>query len=82
MYAWLFLKQFPEERVKVGYYTARKLKQGVLYLNEGQPLNSDTAREVETELKDLIARIFTEDFTQTEDEKKCRTCPYREICDR
>jgi hypothetical protein len=42
------------------------------------------AGEFENELNSLLAEIFLSDlpFDQTEDEKKCRICPYAGICHR
>ncbi|MFK7920624.1 MAG: PD-(D/E)XK nuclease family protein [Bacteroidia bacterium] len=82
LYAWLYLRQHPDTRIKVGYYTARKLKDGIQYLEGNQPLNPEVLHQFETRLAELINRIFEADFSQTEDEKKCRICPYREICNR
>ncbi|MEL6590750.1 MAG: PD-(D/E)XK nuclease family protein [Bacteroidota bacterium] len=82
LYAWLYLRQQPGARVKVGYYTARQLKDGIQYLLGGQILAEEILHQFERHLAELINQIFEADFVQTEDEKKCRICPYREICNR
>ncbi|MEL6671372.1 MAG: PD-(D/E)XK nuclease family protein [Bacteroidota bacterium] len=82
LYAWLFYKQNPTEAAAVGFYPARKLKSGIQYLREGLPIPEDWLVAFEKALKEVIPRILEEPYTQTEDDQKCRTCPYKRICNR
>lgn len=82
LYAWLYNKKFPDAAITMGYYTARKLQKGLVYLNEGEPIPSSELQLFEEELTKLIRRIFKSDFPQTEQEARCGFCAYREICGR
>ncbi len=82
LYAWLYNRQFPDTEIVVGYYTARKLSEGLVYLNEGAPIRQDELVSFEQHLTVLIQDIFEGDYRQTADEKKCGYCPYRGICNR
>jgi CRISPR/Cas system-associated exonuclease Cas4 (RecB family) len=82
-YAWLYSKRYPENHLKVGYYAARSLGQGIIYLNEGAPLSDSQLQAFEQQLEGLMAEIFSaQPFSQTPDEKRCTYCPYRGICNR
>lgn len=82
LYAWLFDKKQPDKRIQVGYYTARHLNEGIQYLNGGDPIKPEELWEFESLLKQLIEKILTSDFEQTDDEQQCRICPYKGICNR
>lgn len=82
LYAWLYKKRYPESKVQVGFYTVRSLNAGINFLNQGEIISDDLISEFETHLKTLIQQILTEDYRQTDDEKKCRICPYKEICNK
>ena len=82
LYAWLYKKRYPESNVQVGFYTVRNLSAGINFLNQGEIISDDLLIEFESQLKILIRDIITEDYSQTDDEKKCRICPYKEICNR
>jgi len=45
---------------------------------------SQVSAEFEYKLNELLSEIFLSDtpFTQTENIKKCRTCPYIDVCNR
>ncbi len=81
-YAWLYKNIHPEARVKVGYYTARHLSDGIQYLKKGNDITDMELEVFENQLFDLISRMITLPYTQTEDVKKCSYCPYNAICNR
>ena len=82
LYAWLYDQKYPDTQLQVGYYTVRHLSEGFNYLNGGKVVTREELNEFETRLMELISRILTDDFVQTEEEAKCRYCPYRGICNR
>jgi len=82
LYAWLYKRQFPEARIKVGYYTVRELSKGIRFIQNGHLITESELNLFEKELGKLIGRIFEEDYPQTEDESYCRYCPYNGICNR
>lgn len=81
-YAWLYKNIHPESRVKVGYYTARHLSDGIQYLKKGNDITEMELEAFEIQLFDLIEKMITHPYTQTEDEMKCSYCPYNSICNR
>ncbi|MFN0202110.1 MAG: PD-(D/E)XK nuclease family protein [Bacteroidia bacterium] len=82
LYGYLFSKKYPNHPVQVGYYSAKNLKDGLKYLNKATPISENNIRDFETEMQGLVRNIFTEDFTQTLDAKKCEYCSFKEICNR
>ncbi|MDW3646428.1 MAG: PD-(D/E)XK nuclease family protein [Bacteroidia bacterium] len=82
LYAWLYRRKFPDARVKVGYYTARHLSDGIQFLRQGAEIGDMELQAFESKLFVLIERMYTENYTQTEDESKCSYCPYNAICNR
>lgn len=82
LYTWLYSRKFPDAQVTMGYYTARKLHNGLVFLNQGEPISADQLQVFGEELQKLITRIFTSDFPQTSQEVRCGYCAYREICGR
>lgn len=82
LYAWLYQRAHPERRVQVGFYTVRKLKGGIHFLNQGLPITEEQLQAFEHQLGELIHRILNEDFGQVEDEAVCRVCAYKDICHR
>ena len=57
-----------------------------IYISHQSPIDNyfDVADEFETELNRLLSEMFLSDtpFTQTDNIKKCRICPYADICHR
>ena len=82
LYAWLYTRKHPGQAVIVGFYTARHLSDGIQYLNNGKPISPEELEHFERLLLDLIQKIFQREYVQTEDEKKCGYCVYKEICNR
>lgn len=81
-YTWLYSQKFSTEKITMGYYTARKLQKGLVYLNQGEPIPADQLQVFGEELQKLITRIFESDFPQTSQESRCGYCAYKEICGR
>jgi CRISPR/Cas system-associated exonuclease Cas4 (RecB family) len=82
MYSWLLLQEQPGDRVKTGFYVFKNLSQGLLYLNDGESLTTDSFQEMNGLMSKVLQGIFHEDYAQTENEKLCGFCPYRGICQR
>lgn len=82
LYAWLYRKTDPVSPIQVGFYAVRKLSGGPGYIKGGATIEQAELDAFEAELKGLVGKILREDFKQTEDEAKCRICPYKEICNR
>ncbi len=81
-YALLYASAKEADAVQVGFYGLRKPGSGITYLMGGALIRQDTLRSFEEELLEMLNHIASEDFSQTEDEKQCRYCPYAGICQR
>ncbi len=92
IYSYVIKKNFPVEPVIVPtVYQLKKFfedeksfavsSKDVLYASGNF---NDVADEVELKLEMLLTELFNEQvpFTQTDDLKKCKYCPYRSICGR
>ncbi|WNJ19818.1 PD-(D/E)XK nuclease family protein [Pontibacter sp. G13] len=82
LYAWLHDRAFPGLPVKVGYYTAKHLTDGVKYVNQGASIPERHLEEFGQLLTELILQIWNESYAQTEDRDACAYCPYNQICGR
>jgi hypothetical protein len=82
LYAWLYDRKLPGREITMGYYTAKKLSQGMVYLNDGKPISQAQLAQFESQLRQLIEQIFSHDFPQATDERRCGYCAYKEICGR
>lgn len=82
LYALLQHKQSPEKPVRVGFYALKKPSSGIQYLQQGGMIVPTILEEFEAGVSDLIGKISTEDFVQTEDQKVCEYCDYASICRR
>ena len=62
----------------------KSIKDGISYLNDGEEITDLKLQEFESFLKNLIGEIMNAaiPFSQTDDEKRCEYCPYKEICNR
>ena len=83
-YAWLFARTSGKHSVRTGLVVARKLDDGIQYLNGGEPLDAAQLEEFESHLVRTIEEIYhpEKNFTRTEDITRCRYCAFREICQR
>ncbi|MFN8181411.1 MAG: PD-(D/E)XK nuclease family protein [Bacteroidota bacterium] len=84
LYAWMVLQGGAYDTVKAALFTLREMREGVRYLNDGEAFSSEQLNEFEERLRTLIREILDPDvpFAQTDDEDRCKYCPFREICNR
>ncbi|MCI4669739.1 MAG: PD-(D/E)XK nuclease family protein [Bacteroidia bacterium] len=82
LYAWLYKRQYSDAKVKVGYYTVRELSKGIRFIQNGNAVSNAELAQFEDLLKELIVKILSGDYSQTEDESYCRFCSYKGICNR
>lgn len=87
IYAWLYMKNKPgTEQIQSGIISLRAPGNGpYMFKSPGTgQLDGEALREFEQVLCALIADILDEGipFSQTGDEKSCRYCTFREICNR
>jgi RecB family exonuclease len=83
-YAYIYKQLHPGKKLKAGIYRMKSIRDGIAFLNEGEEITEVKLQEFENSLKKLLEEIMdaTIPFSQTEDEKRCVYCPYREICNR
>ncbi len=83
-YSYLYWKQAPARPVKAGLLAVKDLSDGIRFINRGEVISSEQFNDFEFRLLGLIGEITdsTKTFYQTEDEKRCQYCPYKEICHR
>ncbi len=68
----------------VGVTSLRKLQQGTIWLNNGNPLPDQSIAHYEGLLDQMVKEIFNPDvpFTQTEDVARCGYCEFKKVCKR
>lgn len=73
---YLFLLE--SDRAVAGFYSLRKLKDGMKMLNEGQPVEASSLQHFEGQLLALMEEILDEEipFTQNPDEQSYQYSPY------
>lgn len=88
-YAYLYHRNHhPEQAVYPGIFAMRNLPEGFLTLEYGPQKTADfdllSLAEFEGLLVNLFEDILDRDlaFVQTDDQSRCRFCPYRVICSR
>jgi RecB family exonuclease len=83
-YSYIYKRLRAGAKLKAGIYRMKSISEGISYLNDGDEITSEKLDDFETHLKNLIAEIMDDKipFSQTEDEKRCFYCSYREICNR
>jgi hypothetical protein len=83
-YSYLLHSQKSEHAIKAGLFRLKKVSEGIKYINKGEVITSEQFDEFESHLKNLLAEIFNPDvaFTQTEDEKRCLYCSFKDFCNR
>jgi CRISPR/Cas system-associated exonuclease Cas4 (RecB family) len=91
LYAYFYQHSHPENRlpIKPGIFNIKEIYHpqfSPFLVMEKEEITDyrDFAGEFEAGLKGLLAEIFNPEvpFSQTEDEKKCTYCAYKEICGR
>ena len=92
MYAYLYLKMNPQylnTNVLAGNFSFKNINEGFLHItkkidNKKQELiiNSEVLDKIEEQISEVLIKIMTESFTQTENEENCKYCDYKLICNR
>lgn len=76
----------PEEKFKLGIYPFKKLSDKLRFIkiNDSDQFDISILTDFEKVLEQKLGEIFDPEipFTQTDDEKKCRICIYKNICER
>ena len=88
--------QYLDKKVVAGNFSFKNLKEGLICVsrnkknkegkksrqNEMLQINKKVLRKFEEQLKDILFKIQSEDFTQTDDLNECEWCEYKLICKR
>ena len=82
IYSSLFHFSFPEKNFAAGFYVVRDLGSGITFPDI--PIGTAEIEQFNSYLSDLIAEITDPQiaFTQTDELKRCKYCPYKSICNR
>ena len=83
-YSYIYKQLHLDKKLKAGIYRMKSISDGISYLNDGEEISETKLQEFESFLKNLIVEIMNPviPFSQTDDEKRCEYCPYKEICNR
>jgi RecB family exonuclease len=83
-YAFLTHRMIPGRPVTSGLFAMRSMSEGIWMLNKGENYTDEQFSEFETNLDQLIQKIFSPDepFIQTTDDKHCLYCAFKPICNR
>jgi RecB family exonuclease len=83
-YAWMYRRERSPGAIRAGLYLARKLQDGLHYVNRGAAIPEEQLAEFGEELSAWVKRVYDPSvpFVQTTDEKQCAYCAFREICSR
>lgn len=81
MYALMYYKLFDCREIYVGYHHAKKMKDGISYLNDAAPIPIELLLSFEKRLSQLISTIVYKDgfFTQSDNERSYRHSPYADL---
>lgn len=81
LYALMYYKLFNCSEIYVGYHHAKKMKNGISYLNDGQPIPTTLLLHFEKRLAALVSNIIYKDsyFTQTENENAYQYSVYSDL---
>ena len=84
-YALLFNKKYPKDNITGGIIGAKNVNRGIAYLRgvkSGLPM--ELIQIFEQKLQGLVEELFDLEvpFVQTEDEKRCVYCDFKQICNR
>ena len=92
IYAYLYLKNNPhylDREVIAGNFSLKNLEEELItvahYVNNKKEtiyINQDVIKKIELLIRNIVKRIMTDDFLQTEDKKRCEYCDYKSICNR
>ncbi len=83
-YTYLFKQQNALRSTAAGIYSLKEVNKGVQMLRKGSVISDELLSLYEENLKKYFGEIFdtTIPFRQTEDEKKCLYCNFKDICSR
>jgi hypothetical protein len=83
-YSWLYHSNNKPTAIKAGLYRLKKVSEGIKYINNGEVITTEQFSEFEIQLKNILSEIFNAEmpFVQTEDEKRCIYCSFKDICNR
>lgn len=81
LYALIYHKLFNYSEIYIGYHHAKKMKDGISYLNEKEPIPIDLLLHFEKRLSILVSEIINKEihFTQTQNEKAYEYSPYADL---
>ncbi len=83
LYAWLARKNNFTGKINAGIYPLRRIAAGMEMITEDFFITDAIINDFEKNLTALIHKIiFTSDFLQTNEIKKCEYCAYKAICNR
>jgi len=83
-YSYLLHSNTKQPGIRAGLFRLKKITEGIKYINEGEVISLEQFSEFELHLKNLLSEIFDPkvSFCQTEDEKQCVYCAFKDICNR
>ena len=81
LYALMYYKLHNCTEIYVGYHHAKKMKDGITYLNEGQAIPMEILLQFEKRLSKLVSDIIYKDpfFTQTDNENAYQYSVYADL---
>ena len=81
LYALMYYKIFECTEIYVGYHHAKKMKDGISYLNNQEPIPIELLLSFEQRLSQLVSEIVYKEtyFTQTQNEKAYEYSPYADL---
>jgi hypothetical protein len=81
LYALMYHKLFGYDQIYVGYHHAKKMKDGIAYLNDQQPIPIELLLQFEVRLSKLVSEIIYKEpfFTQTTNENAYQYSPYADL---
>ena len=81
LYALMYYKLHDCQQIYIGYHHAKKMKDGISYLNEGQPIPVELLLLFEKRLSMLVSDLIYKNptFTQSENEYAYEYSVYAEL---
>ncbi len=83
-YAYLSDRLISGREIKSGLLYVKELGDGIHFLNKGASFTAEQFKEFEISLSNLFKEIFSPEtpFIQTKDEKLCKYCAFKTICNK
>ncbi|MDB5227150.1 MAG: hypothetical protein JWN78_1343 [Bacteroidota bacterium] len=80
LYALMYYKLHDCGEIYVGYHHAKKMKEGISYLNDAQPIPVELLLSFEKRLSQLVSEIiYNDEFIQTNNEDAYVYSPYADL---